>query len=285
MKTVFWMLGAIGSFCLMAVAARELDGHIDKFELLAIRSMIGVVLLVVIMNVIKRPTLMFSQRTKAHFWRNLVHFIGQFLWLVAIGLLPLADVFAIEFTMPLWVLLIAAVCLGERITKRKFAAVAIGLVGVVIIVKPGQQLLSQGALIMLIAAVCFAITHIINKSLLQTEHPLTIVFYMTLIQLPLGALLAGPDWTMPASWMWPWVIAVALTGLTAHYCVSKAMQMAEVSVVISLDFLRLPLIATLGMVLYGESLDVAVIFGGALMLVANLINHWQPAKPSNKVVD
>lgn len=272
------MMGAIASFSLMAIAARELDGHIDKFELLAIRSIVGVVLLVIIMNVIKRPTLMYSQRTKIHFWRNLVHFIGQFLWLVAIGLLPLAEVFAIEFTMPLWVLIIAAVFLGERITKRKSVAVALGLLGVAIIVKPGQQLFSQGAIIMLIAAFCFAITHIVNKSLLRTEHPLTIVFYMTLIQLPLGALLAGADWTMPAPWMWPWVMAIALTGLSAHYCVSKAMQMTEVSVVISLDFLRLPLIATMGMMLYGESFDVAVLFGGALILAANLINHWQPKK-------
>jgi drug/metabolite transporter (DMT)-like permease len=278
MKTVIWMMGAIASFSLMAIAARELDGHIDKFELLAIRSIVGVVLLVIIMNVIKRPTLMYSQRTKIHFWRNLVHFIGQFLWLVAIGLLPLAEVFAIEFTMPLWVLIIAAVFLGERITKRKSVAVALGLLGVAIIVKPGQQLFSQGAIIMLIAAFCFAITHIVNKSLLRTEHPLTIVFYMTLIQLPLGALLAGADWTMPAPWMWPWVMAIALTGLSAHYCVSKAMQMTEVSVVISLDFLRLPLIATMGMMLYGESFDVAVLFGGALILAANLINHWQPKK-------
>jgi len=278
MKAVVWMLGAIASFCLMAIAARELDGVIDKFELLAIRSFVGVVLLVIIMNVIKRPTLMFSQRTKTHFWRNLFHFIGQFSWLVGIGMLPLAQVFAIEFTVPLWVLIIAAVFLRERITARKLASVGLGLIGVAVIVKPGPQLLDPGAVIMLVAAVCFAITFILNKSLLSTEHPLTIVFYMTLIQLPLGALMAGADWTMPEPWMWPWVMAIALTGLSAHYCVSKSMQLAEVSVVMSLDFLRLPIVATIGMVLYGETLDVAVLFGGAIMLAANLVNHWKPNK-------
>ncbi|HIG36551.1 MAG TPA: EamA family transporter, partial [Oceanospirillaceae bacterium] len=183
MKAVVWMLGAIASFCLMAIAARELDGVIDKFELLAIRSLVGVVLLVIIMNVIKRPTLMFSQRTKAHFWRNFFHFIGQFSWLVGIGMLPLAQVFAIEFTVPLWVLIIAAIFLRERITARKLASVGLGLIGVAVIVKPSPQLLDPGAVIMLVAALCFAITFILNKSLLSTEHPLTIVFYMTLIQL------------------------------------------------------------------------------------------------------
>ena len=259
MRAIFWMSGAIFSFCLMAISARELDGLIDKFELLAIRSMVGLVLLVIIMNVIKRPRLMFTQRTKTH-------------------VLPLAQVFAIEFTVPLWVLIIAAIFLGERITGRKFAAVALGLIGVAIIVKPGVELLDRGAIIMLIAAVCFALTFIFNKSLLRTEHPLTVVFYMTLIQLPLGALMAGADWTMPEPWMWPWVMAVALTGLAAHYCISKSMQLADVSVVISLDFLRLPIIAIIGVLLYGETFDVAVIAGGALMLVANLINLWHPKK-------
>lgn len=275
MRAVFWMLGAIASFCLMAIAARELDGKIDKFELLAIRSMVGFVLLVVIMNVIGRPTLMFSQRTKTHFWRNLFHFIGQFSWLVGIGLLPLAQVFAIEFTVPLWVLIIAAIFLGEAITKRKLVSVALGLIGVVIIVKPGTDMLNFGGMVMIIAALCFAVTFILNKSLLSTEHPLTVVFYMTLIQLPLGALMAGADWTMPEPWMWPWVMAIALTGLFAHYCMSKSMQLADVSVIISLDFLRLPMIAALGMWLYGEPLEVSVIFGGGLMLLANLVNHWR----------
>jgi drug/metabolite transporter (DMT)-like permease len=278
MRTILWMLGAITSFCLMAIAARELDGHIDKFELLAIRSMVGLVILVIILNVIGKPTLMFSKRTKTHVWRNLFHFIGQFSWLVGIGLLPLAQVFAIEFTVPLWVLIIAAIFLGEAITKRKLASVALGLIGVVVIVKPGTDMLNFGGVVMIIAALSFAVTFILNKSLLSTEHPLTIVFYMTLIQLPLGALMAGADWTMPEPWMWPWVMAVALTGLAAHYCVSKSMQLADVSVVISLDFLRLPIIAAIGMWLYGEPLEVSVIFGGGLMLLANLVNHWRIKK-------
>ncbi len=278
MRAVFWMLGAIASFCLMAIAARELDGKIDKFELLAIRSLVGFVLLVIIMNVIKRPTLMFSRRMKTHFWRNFFHFIGQFSWLVGIGLLPLAQVFAIEFTAPLWVLIIASIFLSEAITRRKLVSVALGLIGVAVIVKPGVQIIDVGGLVMIIASLCFAVTFILSKSLLTTEHPLTVVFYMTLIQLPLGALMAGPDWAMPEPWMWPWVMAIALTGLSAHYCMVKAMQIAEVSVVISLDFLRLPIIAIIGMLLYGEPFEVSVILGGGLMLLANLVNHWRPQK-------
>jgi len=278
MRAVFWMLGAIASFFLMAIAARELDGKIDKFELLAIRSLVGFVLLVIIMNVIKRPTLMFSRRMKTHFWRNFFHFIGQFSWLVGIGLLPLAQVFAIEFTVPLWVLIIASIFLSEAITRRKLVSVALGLIGVAVIVKPGVQIIDVGGLVMIIASLCFAVTFILSKSLLTTEHPLTVVFYMTLIQLPLGALMAGPDWAMPEPWMWPWVMAIALTGLSAHYCMVKAMQIAEVSVVISLDFLRLPIIAIIGMLLYGEPFEVSVILGGGLMLLANLVNHWRPQK-------
>jgi drug/metabolite transporter (DMT)-like permease len=274
------MLGAIASFCLMAVSARELDGHIDKFELLAIRSAVGIILLVVIVNVIKRPTLMFTKRMNAHLGRNFFHFIGQFCWLVGIGLLPLAEVFAIEFTVPLWVLILASLFLGEAITKRKALSVALGLLGVVVILKPGFQEIDQGAIVMLIAAFSFAITFIMTKSLLNTEHPLTIVFYMTLIQLPLSAFMAGADWSMPKPWMWPFVMAVALTGLSGHYCLSKAFQQADVSLVISVDFLRLPLIALIGVWLYNEPLQVSIIFGGLLMLLANLANHWRVKWPT-----
>jgi len=265
----------------MAVAARELDGHIDKFELLAIRSTVGIILLVIIMIAIKRPTLMYTKRMNTHLGRNVFHFIGQFSWLVGIGLLPLAQVFAIEFTVPLWVLIMASLFLGEAITKRKVLSVALGLAGVAVILKPGMQVLDTGAIVMLIAALCFAVTFIITKSLLTTEHPLTVVFYMTLIQLPLGAMMAGADWTMPAPWMWPWVMAVALTGLSGHYCLSKAFQLADVSVVISVDFLRLPIIAAIGMWLYSEPVEVSVIFGGALMIVANLVNHWRIKWPTS----
>ena len=280
MRAIFWMLGSIASFCLMAVAARELDGHIDKFELLAIRSTVGIILLVIIMNVIKRPTLMYTKRMNTHLLRNVFHFIGQFSWLVGIGLLPLAQVFAIEFTVPLWVLIMASLFLGEAITNRKVLAVALGLAGVAVILKPGMQMLNTGAIVMLIAALCFAVTFIVSKSLLTTEHPLTVVFYMTLIQLPLSALMAGADWTMPQPWMWPWVIAVALTGLSAHYCLAKSFQLADVRVVISVDFLRLPIIGVIGMWLYNEPLEVTVIFGGVLMLLANLANQRRIKPPT-----
>ena len=280
MRAIFWMLGSIASFCLMAVAARELDGRIDKFELLAIRSTVVIIFLVIIMNVIKRPTLMYTKRMNTHLLRNFFHFIGQFSWLVGIGLLPLAQVFTIEFTVPLWVLIMASLFLGEAITKRKVLAVVLGLAGVVVILKPGMQMLNTGAIVMLIAALCFAVTFIVSKSLLTTEHPLTVVFYMTLIQLPLSALMAGADWTMPQPWMWPWVMVVALTGLSAHYCLAKSFQLADVSVVISVDFLRLPIIAIIGMLIYDEPLEVTVIFGGVLMLLANLVNQWRIKPPT-----
>lgn len=280
MRAMLWMLGSIASFCLMAVAARELDGHIDKFELLAIRSAVGIIILVIIMNVIKRPTLMYTKRMNTHLLRNIFHFIGQFSWLVGIGLLPLAQVFAIEFTVPLWVLIMASLFLGETITRSKVVSVALGLAGVVVILKPGMQMLDTGAIVMLIAALCFAVTFIVSKSLLTTEHPLTVVFYMTLIQLPLSALMAGADWTMPQRWMWPWVMAVSLTGLFGHYCLSKSFQQADVSVVISVDFLRLPVIAIIGMWIYNEPLEVSVILGGVLMLLANLANQWRIKPPT-----
>ncbi len=105
-----------------------------------------------------------------------------------------------------------------------------------------------------------------------TETPLTILFYMTVIQLPLGLIPSLPNWVWPSAAMWPWVLVVALTALSAHYCLARAFRLADATVVVPMDFLRLPLIALLGLVLYGETLKMWVVLGAAIILVAAWLN-------------
>jgi len=273
MKAILWMLGAIFSFCLMAVGARELSGTLDTFEVLTLRGLIGLIIVMAIIYWRRQPELFITQRTHTHLARNFFHFYGQASWFFAMGMIPLAEVFAIEFTVPLWVMLIAAVFLSERITWRKSAAVGFGMLGVVAVVRPGIEGLSSGMLVMLFGAVGFALAVIYNKRLVSTEHPLTIVFYMTLMQLPISAMLTGGDWTMPTTQGWIWVTIVGVLGISAHYCVSKAMQTAEVSSIMAMDFLRLPMVALLGMLLYGELFNWWVVLGGGLMIVGNMIGQ------------
>ncbi|WP_235015379.1 DMT family transporter [Oceanicoccus sp. KOV_DT_Chl] len=273
MSAVTWMIGTLLSFCLMAVAGRELSGELSTFQILLYRSAFGLVVISLIMLTKKQWLLFSTQRLSLHIVRNSFHFIGQFGWFLAIGLLPLAEVFALEFTVPLWAALIAALFLGEKLTLRKIAALGLGLLGVIVIVQPGYALVDTASLIVLAAALCYAIAHVSTKALSTTEQPVTILFFMCAIQLPIGLLLSLSDWVWPASSQWGWIAIVACTALTAHFCLVKAMQCADVSIVMTLDFLRLPLIAIVGVYLYGESLEWAILVGGFIMLVANLVNH------------
>lgn len=272
------MIGTLVSFCLMAVAARELSGDVDTFQVLFFRSVIGLLIVALVILSTRKLHLFKSKRVATHSLRNAFHFFGQYGWFVGIGLLPLAEVFALEFTVPFWTLLIAALFLNERFTKNKLISVILGLAGVLVVVKPGIEIISYSSWIVLGAAVCYAVAHTSTKALATTEDPLTILFFMCLIQLPLGMFLSLENWIYPKEEQWLWLTAVGITALTAHYCMTKAMLYADVSVVVVMDFLRLPAIAILGVLLYSESFEISIVAGAALMLIGNVINIYSSRK-------
>ena len=276
MYAVIWMIGALLSFSLMAVCARELAGEIATHQTLFFRSVIGLVCVSIILLVSKNTLKIQTNRLGLHTFRNIFHFAGQYGWFLGIGLLPLAEVFALEFTVPIWTLIIAAVALGERITARKIVSVLLGSLGVFVILQPGVSIINAASIIVLASAVCYAISHTATKSLSSSESPMSILFYMCLIQLPIGFLLSMSNWAWPVGLQWLWLLIIGLTALSAHYCMAKAMQYAEVTKVVTLDFLRLPLIALVGVFLYSEQLEIAFIMGGLFMLAGNMVSLMQP---------
>ena len=272
MNTALWMMGTLASFSLMAIAARELSGAIDTFQILFFRSLLGLVIISLLILAKKDLSLFSTSRPKQHIIRNLTHFGGQYGWFLGLSLLPLATVFALEFTVPLWTAIIAAIFLKERLTFKKVSAILLGLMAVAIIVNPGNELFDYSSFIVLAAAIFYALAYVSSKSLTNTEHPMTMLFYMCLIQLPMGLALTILNWHTPDLIQWGWLLLVGTTALTAHYCIARAMQLSEVSIVVTLDFLRLPLIALVGIVFYAEDFQISIIVGGALMLLGNLIN-------------
>lgn len=272
MQALAWMIGTLFSFTLMAVGARELSDEIATFQTLFIRSLIGLVCVVFIFLTSKKRIIIQTKKVGLHTVRNLFHFAGQYGWFLGIGLLPLAEVFALEFTVPIWTLLTAALFLGEKITKKKIIAILLGIIGVILILKPGLTIISSASLIVLASATCYAVSHSATKSLSSTESPMSILFFMCLIQLPIGLCLSISKWVWPTNVQWFWLLIIGLTALSAHYCMAKAMQYAEATTVVTLDFLRLPLIALVGVMLYSESLEIGLIIGGLLMLAGNIVS-------------
>jgi drug/metabolite transporter (DMT)-like permease len=273
-----WMTGTLLSFSVMAVAIRSLSGALSILEILTIRAALGLLIILAIMAV--RPELRHSIRTKRiglHMLRNGVHFVSQYMWAVSLLLLPLATVFALEFTMPAWTILLAPFFLGERMTPSRIGAVILGIAGVLVIVRPGLATFQPASLMVLAAAFGYAINIITTKKLTTTDSTFTIVFWMNAMQLPLGLLCVGiaggVTFTGKMHWeLAPAIIAIGTAGLFAHYCMTNAFRAGDASVVVPLDFLRIPLIAVVGWWLYSEPVDIYVFAGAGLIITGILWN-------------
>lgn len=266
-----WMGGALLSFAAMAVAGRQLSGQMSTFQILFWRSLCGLIVVSLLLTRYGWHKLG-TQRFGLHLLRNLANFGGQFGWFYGIAFIPLAEVFAIEFTAPVWTALLAVLFLGEKLTWPRRVAVLLGMAGVLIIVKPGSDIMHPAALAVLLGAMGYSVAHMTTKKLSSTEAPLSILFYMMLIQLPLGLLPSLTHWTTPTLAMLPALAVIGLTGLSSHYCFTRALKLADASVVVPIDLLRLPLIAVVGAVMFGESLTLSLVIGASLILGGNLFS-------------
>ncbi|ABD55262.1 DMT family transporter [Jannaschia sp. CCS1] len=273
-KAAAYMIGAIFAFSAMAVAGREATVDLDTFELMTYRSVVGLVLVLLVGGLTGHLPEIRTNRMPTHILRNIFHFTGQNLWFFAVGVIPLAQLFALEFTSPLWVMGLAALFLGERLTRVKVAAAIIGFVGVLIVVQPGSAPFSTGMGAALLAAICFAATAIFTKRLTNDQSTTCILFWLTVIQLILGLIFCLYDGEMawPDAATRPWVILIGFAGLIAHFCMTSAFAHAPASVVMPIDFARLPLIAVVGMLFYGEPLLLGVLIGAFLIFGANYMN-------------
>lgn len=274
LKAAAWMMVAVASFVAMAVAGREIQHEMNTFELMLYRSGIG---LAVISFVIWRSAAGFAQvrtrRIDLHLIRNLFHYTGQNLWFFAVATIPLSQLVALEFTNPIWVALLAPFLLGERLTRPRLVGAVLGFVGVLVVAQPGRAPLEPGHAAALVAAVCFALNTIFTKRIMAHDGVLCVIFWMTLMQGAASLALSLPGGIpAPSAMTAPWLLVVGLTGLSAHYALTSALGYAPATIVAPMEFIRLPLIALVGMWVYGEPLRAPVFAGAALIVLGNLIN-------------
>ena len=278
-----WVAGAIASFALMAVAGRELSAELDTFEIMFYRSAVGFPLVLAALLRFEGWRGARTARPGLHAVRNVAHFAGQNLWFYGVATIPLAQLVALEFTSPLWVALLAPLLLGERLTAVRLAAAALGFLGVLVIAQPGVAPLEWGHAAGLTAALGFALTNILTRKLSARDSTLCVVFWMTTSQMAMGLLTAAPGGiALPSATLGPWVLLIGLLGLSAHYCLTRALSLADVSVVAPMEFARLPVIALIGMALYAEPLTAALFVGAALILGGNALNIAGVRKASRR---
>jgi drug/metabolite transporter (DMT)-like permease len=268
---ICWMIGALLSLLMMGIAGRELSAELYPQHSAFYRNAICLLLLL--------PVMIFTgwraSRTdhiRRHIARNTVHFMAQWCWLFGLGALPLTEVFAIEFSAPIWTALLASMFLSERLTRPRLLAIALGFLGILILLRPGIAIVDPASGVVLLAAFGYAISFVITKNLVGIDSPLTIVWWMNVVQLPIGGLLSIGNFIVPSAALWPWVAALGVCGLSSHYCLSQALKHADATVVIPLDFLRLPLAALLAWLLYAEALDPFLAVGALFILAGNWVN-------------
>jgi drug/metabolite transporter (DMT)-like permease len=269
-----WMIGAVVSFCAMAVMGRTALTQLDTFELMMYRSFVGVIVVLSYIAVTNKWHEVTLSYFKLHLIRNLFHFAGQNLWFAALVMIPIAQVFAIEFTSPIWILLLSPALLNERMTRGRAITAVLGFIGILIVTRPSLETLNMGIFFVALASICFALTSVLTRRLTRTQSIASILFYLTVLQAIFGAVTAGYDGdiTLPSLAIAPSVVAVGFAGLAAHTCLTRALSLAPAASIMPIDFARLPIIAVVGYLLYNESIDIYVFIGAAIIFGANYVN-------------
>lgn len=268
---------SIASFLAMSVAGRATTAELNVFQVLELRSVIGFFILLPLVMMSGGFAAMRTQRPFAHVARNVIHYTGQAAWLYALTLIPLAVLISIEFTTPIWTAILAVSFLGEKLSRPRLAAIVLGLVGVVVIVRPGVGSIDPGHLVVLGAAVCFGISLVLVKSLTRTDSVVRIIFWMLVIQSAVGLVPALYEWRNASLALWPWIFIIAFTGMSSHFCLARALVYADATIISPMDFLRVPLSALVGWLLYSEQIDIFTAGGALLILMGNLLNLQRKA--------
>ena len=274
LRACLWMLGSIASFTSMAVAGRAVSLQLDTFEIMLYRSVVGVIVVLSLATVTGSIRTVTTRDLPLQIGRNIAHFTGQNLWFLAITMVPLAQVFALEFTSPLWVLLLAPLLLGERVRAAQYLVAAIGFGGVLLVARPFDGSVHPGLIWAGLAALAFAVTNLLTRRLTRSQTVTGILFWLTLLQLVFGLICAGfdGDIALPDAAALPWTVLIGVAGLTAHFCLTNALRLAPASTIMPVDFARLPIVAVIGAAFYAEPLDPLVLLGGAVVFVAAWAN-------------
>lgn len=210
-RGMLWMLGSIASFLAMTVASRELSANLSVFQILFFRSLVGCVVLALLIRRLM-PGLLRPVAFPLHLARNAVHFAAQYCWTLGVALLPLAEVFALEFTMPVWVAIFAALILGEKVPRARVIGIGVSFLGVMVILRPGVSVIDPASFFVLAAAAGYGLAAVLVKLLVRQCSPAMVVVWMVLLQLPMGLAFAIFDWRPVTPANVPWIFVAGLAG-------------------------------------------------------------------------
>lgn len=264
LRGILLVVIATVGFSVMHVLVRYLSSELHPIQISFFRNAFG--LLVFAPWLLKFGVgVMSTRRLGLHGVRAVLNVSAMFAYFTALSIAPLAQVTALGFTAPIFAALLSVLLLGERFRFRRWAALAIGFVGTLVILRPGIQPIDLGSMLVLISAVLWGVTMIVIKMLARTESSMAITGYMNLF---LTILSIGPAlyfWQMPRPETWIWLLLIGVTGTLAQVAFAQALKEADAGVVMPFDFLKLVWISIMGFILFAEVPDIFIWLGGAIV--------------------
>jgi len=268
LRAALLMMGSTVFFGLMAVAIRLASQTLHTFEIAFFRNFFGVIAALPLL-LRHGPDLLRTTQLPRYLFRCVIGVMSMFCGFWAIGHLPLAQAVSLSYSTPLFVTIAAVLMLGEQVRARRWAAVVLGFVGVLVIVRPGSASFTGGTLIALSAAVLSGLVSIQIKQLSRTEPADRIVLWTTLLWVPMSLGPALFVWEWPRGITWLWVAAAGGLGTGGHMLWTRALKLGDVSALTPISFMQLPIVATLGYLLFDEQVDRWTALGAGIIFAAN----------------
>lgn len=265
---VFMALSTV-LFGLMAVCIRLASAQLHAFEIAFFRNLFGFVFTLPLLYRAGTAILK-TEKLPLYFLRSGIGMIGMLAGFWAIVHLPLAQAIALSYSTPLFVTIGAVLVLGEVVRLRRWSAVVIGFIGMLVIVRPGSDDFSAASLVAVLAALMSASVAISIKFLSRTEQPDTIVIYTTALWVPMSLLPALSVWVMPVGVTWLWIVLSGLFGTVAHMFWTRALKLADASLLTPISFLQILVVAVFGWWLFGERLDRWTAIGAGIIFASNI---------------
>ena len=267
-RAALLMLGSTVFFGLMAVSIKLAAETLHTFEIAFFRNFFG---LAAALPLLLRhgPGLLRTTQLPRYLVRCVIGVASMLCGFWAIGHLPLAQAVSLSYSTPIFVTIAAVVFLHEQVRARRWAAVAVGFLGVLVITRPGSGDFSAGMLIALAAAVLSGIVSIQIKQLSYTEPADRIVFYTTLLWVPLSLAPALFVWEWPRGITWLWVVSAGFLGTGGHMLWTRALKLGDVSALTPISFMQLPLVAVAGWLLFDEGISRSTVVGAGIIFAAN----------------
>lgn len=272
-----WMSASAAFFAVMINLVRYLTDQLDPLQVVFFRNAFGLAAL--LPWLLRQGTkAMHTQHLRLHILRASIGLTAMVLWFTTLSIMPLAEATALSFTAPIFTSILAVLFLGEIMRRHRWAALALGFLGALTIVRPGIAVLDPAALLAIVTALVWGSGTVLVKYMSRTETTSAMVTYMPLILTPISLIPAVWVWHWPTPELWAIALLFGTVGTLGHVCLTRALTAADATSVIPFDYLRLPFVAIIAYLLFGEIADLWVWLGGALIATGALYNARQESR-------